>query len=490
MRKLLFTALLVGLFGSCKKNVDSLSKDGVLQLDKVTAYLKSELSPTDYGNLSFAGSDVTSIDSGRILLWRIPFTGKPLSMDFVLVQGSSVGPCTAGRIIHLDRTPGELFLYNGTISIQTLHRAVILQSNIDNGYITALHPSGAIHTIANEITVEVVPASAGGDVLPEVVIVGYINSTGTAPNEQSYMNLLTLMAASPDGGGGGGSGSGAGSGGGGSGGSAPGTTTSPVGGGSVNLYTAMLPSGSGAPSTSNLSRSLLASTIQVKAEYQYSLPVENIAAIMRCFNLVPSAGATYSISICADVPVNSSPLTTVNPFSSNAQIGHSFLIAKKTNGSASVTQSFGFYPATTPSIWNPFGPVASAIKDNGNQEINAELTMTVTAAQFNTFAAAVTALAAHAYTLDSFNCTDFAVRAVNSVRSSPLEVPPYTIYLPAGPNGDNVSTQATPLTIPNSPQGLYELLAAMKMAGGPEAGNTVTDLTHNTKSPASHGQCN
>ncbi len=481
MRNLTFILISLLLFTSCKKDLHSLSGDTAMQLDKTTAYLKSQLSAADFSSLDFAKPDLTILDSGQILLWRVPFAGKSIATDFVLVQAGADGVCTAGRIIHLENGLGNGFVYNDSVSIQSLGRQSILQSGIENGFITALHPSVIRQVSVNSlVSVDVVPASAGADVLPEVVIVGYINSTGTPPTLASYMSLLTLMASSPNGGSGatgvGGSGGGGGSG------SAPGTTTSPVGGGSVNIYTPLAPNGGG---SATLSPSLLTKPIEVEAEYTTNEPAIDITAYFKCFDNVPSAGATFTIKLCADLPVNSNPAYVTLGSSS----GHAFITLTKTNGSLSVTQSYGFYPTQSISLLNPFGNVIGGIKDNGGHEINASIVMTINESQFTSIKTNSIAWSTKSYSLAGYNCTNYALNVFNSMNSIPLVIDPLTVYLPNSGNTYNPGAPPQTVNIPDSPQALFVKLQRLKSSGSSAAGNITIDQTHNTISPISYGPC-
>lgn len=65
-------------------------------------------------------------------------------------------------------------------------------------------------------------------------------------------------------------------------------------------------------------------------------------------------------------------------------VGHSFITLTKTNGSISVTESFGFYPQK--GYKSVFGSdVNSQIVDDGatNNKYNASLTVNVTKSQFS-----------------------------------------------------------------------------------------------------------
>jgi len=218
----------------------------------------------------------------------------------------------------------------------------------------------------------------------------------------------------------------------------------------------------------------------------YSIPVVDIKAIFNCFDQIPDAGASFSVQLCVDIPVNGSPAASSNVSAFSA--GHSFLIVSKSGGGNSITQAFGFYPATGISMWNPFTSKPSAIRDNSGQEINGSLSMSLSSDQFGQLKATAIGLSSKPYILDASNCTDYAVGVINSLRSQPLSLQPYVVHQP----GVTVSGSLSPgfdVTINNSPQRLYELLSQMKSAGGPESANIQLDLSHNLKAPLSHGPC-
>ncbi|MDR3713137.1 MAG: hypothetical protein P4L51_10010 [Puia sp.] len=490
MRYLLFL-LPILLFVSCKKDLNSLSAGTVPQLDKTTAYLKQQLSAADFNDLDLPKSDVTIIDSGRIQLWRVPFVGKSIATDFVLVQAGQDGTCSGGRIIHLESSPGNMWTYNGSVTMQTLARQPIVQSDIINGYVVAFHPSMVNRITTNStVSTDVVPYYYG-TMLPEVVIVGYVNTTGNPPTMAEYTNLLMLAASSPNGASGTGSGSASGSAaGGGSGSSAPGTTTTPVGNGSANVYTPLAPNGNGGTAagsgTPTLSASLLTKSVTVEQEYITAEPAISLIAYFKCFDIVPSAGATFTIKLCSDLPVNSNPdFVTLGTTS-----GHAFITLTKTNGGLSVTQSFGFYPSQSPSILNPFGNIPGVVKDNGNREINASITTAINENQFATLKANSISWSTSNYNLVSNNCTNYALNLFNSVTNNPLTLDPLTVYLPNSGNTYNPSVEPPTINIPDSPQSLFVKLQQMKVAGGAAAANIVIDQTHNTTAPSSHGACN
>src|SRR3712207_6707233 len=68
----------------------------------------------------------------------------------------------------------------------------------------------------------------------------------------------------------------------------------------------------------------------------------NIDQFVRCFDAIPDAGATCSIEILSDIPVDSDP-NKIFSFDSRSP-GHTFLNIRKSNGSQSASQNIGFYP--------------------------------------------------------------------------------------------------------------------------------------------------
>jgi hypothetical protein len=227
--------------------------------------------------------------------------------------------------------------------------------------------------------------------------------------------------------------------------------------------------------------------VKIEAEYIYNLPGVDLSKMFKCFDNVPSIGATYSIRLCSDIPSNSNPNASAN-FSA-ASGGHTFLTITKTNGSTSVTQSFGFYPSSQPSWIDPFSPVTSTLKDNGAQEINASLEMNLTETQFNTVKQNAISWSTRNYELTDYNCSNYAVDIFNSVRTTPIIIPGYQIVLPGNTNPWAPNNPIT-VTINKSPQMLFSKLQEMKNNNDPESSKIVIDQSHNYTAPISKGECN
>jgi hypothetical protein len=475
MRKLLLAAYL--LVGGCRKDmtVHSPAAPSTNGLSSVVAMLRNGLSPSDFSQLD-TSVVLYSRHPGGTAMWRIAFKGLDITRDFVLVRIATAGSGTLGRIVHLENDdPGNPSSFMGSIRVSTLHRETILTSSITGGFVTVLHPELMSKvTVFGINTPFTLPESAGAQVLPEVVVVGYVTGSGSSTSD--YIDYESLLDAAGGGYSSGGSGGGGAAGGGG-GGSSSGT------GSSAPYYDPVQP-GAPQPPPGSIEQLVPATGVPLEPEYSDDITTVNLQSMFNCFNLVSSQGATYKIQICADVPINGQPTASVN--SSAFSLGHSFIVMTKTNGAMSVSQSFGFYPGQTPSVFSPESAVPSATKDNGGQEINAGSSMAVTDAQFAYAQSVAIRQSGVAYRLTTYNCTDFALNVFNAARSTALTVPPYFVYIP------NISSPAagTVIVINSSPQALFAVLDAKKQAGGADAQNIVIDQTHGTKSPPSRGTCN
>ena len=145
----------------------------------------------------------------------------------------------------------------------------------------------------------------------------------------------------------------------------------------------------------------------------YSDPNIYLDQLFNCFNNVPDNGATYTIKLCADVPVNSRPGQLVD---GSLSPGHSFITITKTNGSSSVTQSFGFYPVNGVKSVN-MQPQDSKMNNNGGHEYDASIEATMKATQFSAVRFKAKDLTTKQYDLNNSNCTDYAIEVFNVVKS-------------------------------------------------------------------------
>lgn len=189
-----------------------------------------------------------------------------------------------------------------------------------------------------------------------------------------------------------------------------------------------------------------------------------LAKLLACFGAISNTGATYTVALNSDVPVNQRPSTVIQGMSG----GHAFLTLTKSNGSNSVTQVFGFYPKYTVKAATLAG-VTSAIKDDSEHEINASISLNVSSSNFDDLITYISNHSSDDYNLTGYNCTDFALEAFNTMLSTPITV---------NPSAFNSG---------HTPSGLYLALNNLKAANGPLANSIFLGLDH---APTGHGECN
>lgn len=439
---------------SCQKEVQ---QNDYGYLDQVKTSLHDSLSQQDFENLDFSRAVLSKADSPQLYFLRIPFNGKKLQSDFVLLQTSKVGKVQTGKIIHLEggqKMQDQNITWNGSVIISSLSRKDVLQSAVTGGYIEAFHKSNSNARLTSMMA---------PDVLPEIVVVAY---TGGGVSYADWVWLQSFFYQSMD------YGSGSG---GGDYGSYYGSLDGSYGGGGGTY------SGSTEPTYGVQTESML----EFEPEYVYSLTGIDLTKIFKCFDNVPSVGAVYSVKLCTDIPSNNNPGASSN--STGVSAGHTFLIVSKKNGTTAVTQSFGFYPQSSPSWYDPFASVTSTMKDNGSQEINASLEMTISESQFNTVKQNAINWSKRNYALGDYNCTNYAMDIFNSVRTTPISVAPYKVILPGNTNPWAPSDPIT-ITIEKSPQKLFTKLQEMKTTSA-ESSLITIQQDHNYRSPISKGEC-
>lgn len=205
------------------------------------------------------------------------------------------------------------------------------------------------------------------------------------------------------------------------------------------------------------------------ASTYYEAPAEpiNIQEILNCFNNIPSnAQTTYKVTIHTHLanPNNAYQVYNVT----DKDPGHAYITMQKTNGSATRSLTFGFYPSA--------GSWMTAIKDAENSAIGQEIpqtrrsdgsyTINVSEAAFNNARNIALTSAAKKYDLNDFNCTNYAIGVFNAAMGG------------------------TGLQVPNSPIGyktpssLYLRLSDMKTGG--TAGISLAP----SMAPTSNTPCN
>lgn len=163
------------------------------------------------------------------------------------------------------------------------------------------------------------------------------------------------------------------------------------------------------------------------ASTYYEAPTEpiDIQEILNCFSNIPSnAQTTYKVTIHSHLANPSNPYQVYNVSADDP--GHAYITMQKTNGSATRSLTFGFYPSA--------GSWMTAIKDAENSAIgqedpakrrnDASYTITVTEAAFNNARNAALAGSAKQYDLNDYNCTNYALQVFNAAMGgSGLQVP-------------------------------------------------------------------
>lgn len=189
----------------------------------------------------------------------------------------------------------------------------------------------------------------------------------------------------------------------------------------------------------------------------------NIKNKLDCFNNVPSnSNTSYSVKICADIPVNSNPdyylTVSVQP-----EPGHVFLELTKTNGSISVTETIGFYPNSQ--VKATFqGSVESRMFDNEYHEYDASMLKMLNELQFEVMLDAAKAYSKNDYQMTGFNCTQYALDVSNVVGNVQLTIPPSVTYLPLNNGGLPV-----PVNLGRTPNGVYKKNVDLYNNQGPGA---------------------
>lgn len=452
MKHLSTLLVLTLLLASCKKEI---TPSQTPYVQNVQAALKESMQESDFMALDFSRPVLTKVDSVGLYLLRVPFKNKALRNDFVLLKTDKNGRMERGKMVHLEGRSTEFGeggvkkrRFDGQITISSLDRKAVLHSRITNGFVEAFHGS------ANTRTESLMPSSSG-ETLPEVVVVASYNNYGISFSDWCYLQSFFYDSY-----GGGGSYSGGyyGSLDGGGGGYGGGSGSS---GGDYDYYNGGVE---------------LDPPIYIDYETDISKSPIDLESYLRCFDQIPDAGATCSIEIYADIPVDSDPYKLFEL--SNQSPGHTFIQIKKSNGTQSAIQNIGFYPQ---SDWKSIltnAPIDGKFVDNGMHEFNASIKMSVSPENFKSILTEIRYLARFIkYDIDEYNCTDFALDVFNKIRTGKLEIPMY--HIPGGMAAGGTRT----------PQGLYNKLQEMKSGGSSEAANITIGNNKNWVAYSS-GACN
>lgn len=162
--------------------------------------------------------------------------------------------------------------------------------------------------------------------------------------------------------------------------------------------------------------------------------------------------AEYSITICADIPVNNKPGCVYK----KGEPGHVFLILTKRSlvTEEVITKSFGFYPRVPVSCL--FKEVRSKIMDNSNREYDVSVEKIISTEEFALILDKSKAFAKKKYNLKKYNCYDYVMEVFNSlsgIEKLPITKVKFPFILGKG----------------GSPCGLYSDLKKLLLNGSPWA---------------------
>jgi len=151
------------------------------------------------------------------------------------------------------------------------------------------------------------------------------------------------------------------------------------------------------------------------SEWEPLILTGKLASRLACFGplVEESAGSSYSVSICADIPDNDNP----SRVHVKNEPGHVFLLLSKYDPEEdkdTLYQAFGFYPRR-PVSSVIFRNARSVILGNFGREYNASITIPVSRINFRTLLIRAAELSNKKYNINKYNCYDYALEVFNSL---------------------------------------------------------------------------
>lgn len=399
------------LLFSCKKS--ELTNPENQYVSQIRSLLKDSLSTADYAAVDFASIRTSALSQGGKVT-RLGFTGKKILHDFIVIREDKTGAITQAGIVHLEGSisspnTGARPSFNGRIEASTLKREIKASSVINNGFVMSLH-AAKVGTNAVGVNMAACPDCT----IPEVIVSSSYSGSGISWG--AWMSFLAMFG----------------------------------GGGWGNEYM-MIDYGGGGGGGGNTSGDV----VTIDMEAPENKPAIDPKKYMDCFGNIPDNGATCTITIASDIPVDGQPDKFFNW--SDASPGHTYIELYKAGSSGGiVSQNIGFYPNSS---WKVVAGtnISSKIGDDAGHEYNARYTISVSPAQLQAAINAVNTYSSHEYNISTFNCADFSLAVFNAAGGN-LTIPKYQI--PGYPNGSTGS---------NTPQGLYNKISDLAFAGNPNA---------------------
>jgi len=206
------------------------------------------------------------------------------------------------------------------------------------------------------------------------------------------------------------------------------------------------------------------------ASYFVESPTEpiNLQQLIDCFNTIPStAQTTYKITLHTALAEPGKPYQVYN--ATDKTPGHAYITMQKTNGAATRSLTFGFYPTADSwmSVLKNAEDSSIGKEDDEKRRSDASYTLNVTSTAFNNARNVALSGSLQKYDLNNFNCTNYAIQVFEAAMGG-----------------------GTGLQVPNSsvgyktPSSLYLRLSDMKTAG------TAGISTTTTLAPTSTPPCN
>lgn len=447
MKKLITILALMILFTACRKQQNIIDTNNV-SLSRVKQQLAEQVSPGMAGLINYEKAIVTSLHHDSVQILRLPLKNYPIAEKFILLKINGFSTIEKGSIVTIHKTPqpstnnvtekgskedlGTAGIFNGHLLVQQLDETLLLSAPIQNGYIVA--KSNHLLSRIQDLSIHIIPEDEAPRyvTLPVVLITAYNQIKGLSYSDWYNLEMMLAPYAFQNYAGNSGYYSSAGG---------------NYGGGSSS-------SGSTSPGSAYTDAPMI-----VDFEGDNRLQI-NLEHYLKCFEQIPDGGATFSIELLTDLPVDDQPLAGYNTRTGSP--GHTFLQIRKQNSDQSIVQNIGFYPESALKILLTTAPVPGIFADDRRHEFNAAIKMNLNAEQFNRTIAYMNELSKRIrYDIDDYNCTDFALeifnfnRTGNAIEIPKIEIPGTTTNNPYGSN---------------TPQGLYLKLAEMK-TGSTEANN-------------------
>ena len=384
-------------FGACRRQVDPTSTNN----NDIAAYLKEHLSAQDFGQVDFSKLTISKAEDTYA---KVGFIGKDFGRDFILLKYDDQ-VIIDGKIIEISLDDEVTVSTDGSITRYTLDRKEVEKQKIVNGFVTAFDGNASSRVASGPI-----------NLMPLLLQMHYREGPNLPFELVNYINIQRAYNNLPN-------------------------------GSHVYYYEAT----ENKHETSDGGYRPPA-TITVTQDGDDHPPALDIQKIIDCFKTVADLGATCTVELYTDIPVDTDPNLYVNW--QQLSPGHSFMRITKSNRGKFVSQDIGFYPQNSfKSILTD--PVPGILVDDSKHEYNAAIKINVDFSRLASVFFYIKKFSLKSrYDIDDFNCSDFAVTVFNLARPEKrLVIPKYKV--PGGETAEGTTT----------PQALYLELKRRKLYG-------------------------